>query len=126
MSPEELHKYLKDLNEQRLKPESLLLSWKQIVESIEKGYNPNCLDNEYWNDLDTRMLIRKAGLDEKVRDLDERFKKATIRREVRVWESSPEMHDKDDFWCFGYPKKASGFFLEQMLLGMPENLKSQR
>jgi len=90
----------------------LIDSWKKFVEDVERGYCHDCLFDEYLNDLDTRTLIRLAGLDDNVKDLDERFKVMLTRNDLRV---SPEKPDvTNDFWNFGYPKNATGYFLQEI------------
>jgi hypothetical protein len=91
--------------------EYLLGKWRRIVEEIENGYDPNYIIEEYWNDLDTRSAIREVGLEEQVTELDERFKQAVTKADVQI--RGDEL-DKDKFWYYGYPKKASGYFLESI------------
>lgn len=103
---------------------TLLKWWKETVEKIEKGYPENTMIEDYYDDVCVREMINQTGLDEMVRDLDERFKKATIRRDVRTGWSRTENKDSD-FWYFGYPKNATGNFLRDFEYYMPENLKSR-
>lgn len=89
----------------------LLSSWKKLVELVENGYGERFVIEEYWNDLDTRKAIREVELDSLVKELDERFIAATTRRDIQIWGKE---ESKDYFWCYGYPKKAKGVFLEDL------------
>lgn len=89
----------------------LISQWKTFVEEIEKGYCPDCLLEEYWNDLDTRELIHYVDLDSQVKDLDEKFVSMLTRRDVRIHKTNSKIND---FWNFGYPKNASGYFFKQI------------
>lgn len=91
----------------------LIDNWKKFIEEVERGYCPDCLLDEYLNDLDTRTLIRLTGLDDKVKDLDERFKAMLIRTDLRISQEKTEIDN--DFWNFGYPKNAKGYFLQEIL-----------
>lgn len=88
----------------------LIKLWEDFVNEVERGYCPSCLLEEYYNDLDTRDLIRLVGLDDRVKNLDQRFITLLTRRDLRMRKSNLA----DDFWNYGYPKNASGFFLEEI------------
>lgn len=90
----------------------LILDWENFVSEVEKGYCPRCLIDEYWNDLDTRELIHEIGFDDRVEAADKRFRAMLTATTIKH-------HKRDrvsdyDFWNYGYPKNASGFFLEQI------------
>jgi hypothetical protein len=86
----------------------LVQRWRTFVEEVEKGYPLGLYD--YRNDLDLRSVLSEVGLDNDVKDLDERFEKLLKDRKKRVWESAKS----DAFWIFGYPKNASGELLEDL------------
>ena len=88
--------------------EGLIRSWRTFVAQVERGY-PLGLD-DYRNDLDLRAAIAAAGLDDEVRDADERFRQMLTATDRRLWESSAA----DAFWDFGYPKNAAGDLLDDL------------
>lgn len=89
--------------------EGLIRRWEAFVAEVERGY-PLGLD-DYRDDLDTRALIAEAGLDDQVRDADERLRPLLTATGTRIWESGPG----NPFWDFGYPRNASGELLEELL-----------
>ncbi len=90
----------------------ILQRWKDFVAEIEKGYSPNCFIDEYWNDLDKRELIHEIGCDDKVREADERFRAMLTANNIK--HHYRERNSEYDFWNYGYPKNATGFFYEQI------------
>lgn len=88
--------------------EGLVRRWQDFVADVERGY-PLGLE-DYRNELDLRAAIAGAGLDQDVREADERFENMLVRRHKRVWDSAPG----DPFWDFGYPKNASGDLLDDL------------
>lgn len=86
----------------------LVEAWRQFVESVEHGYKHGLYD--YRNDLDTRGIIARLGLEGEVRDLDERFRAALIHTDLKVWDSDVE----NAFWVFGYPRKSGHELLEDL------------
>ena len=86
----------------------LIARWRKFVEQVEHGYKFGLED--YRNDLDLRGIIAMLGLDEEVRDYDQRFESLLIDRDKRVWESS----DTNPAWDFGYPRNAAGQLLEDL------------
>ncbi|MBM3783264.1 MAG: hypothetical protein FJW30_02835 [Acidobacteria bacterium] len=88
--------------------EGLVARWHEFVEEVERGY-PYRL-GDYRHDLDLRGAISVLGLDDRVRDADERFAGLLTGREVRVWESAGE----DRWWDFGYPRNAGGALLRDL------------
>jgi len=88
--------------------DGLIGRWRTFVAEVERGYRHHLED--YRNDLDLRGVISLVGLDARVQEEDERFKKLLTAREKRVWESAGE----DPFWDFGYPRNASGHLLEDL------------
>jgi hypothetical protein len=81
-------------------PEHVVRAGRKFVEEVERGYNLGLED--YRNDLDLRGILAMLGLDEEVRDLDQRFEATLTDREKRVWETSAA----NPFWDFGYPANA--------------------
>lgn len=92
--------------------ERLLLKWEQFVSGVESGYCPDCLIQEYWNDLDTRELIHDCGCDDDVRRLDKRF--AAMLTATHIKHHYADRNSCYDFWNYGYPKNATGFFHEDI------------
>lgn len=86
----------------------LLRKWGEFVAHVEKGYCPRCSVDEYWNELDTREMIHETGLDSAVEDLDTRLRKMLVATHIR--HRYKERTSNYDFWNYGYPKNATGFF----------------
>jgi len=116
MGDQQIKEYLKD----RGCPEHvwqggrdrLIRRWKDFVVEVEKGYCPNCSVEEYWNDLDTRELIHDIGSGGEVREDDQNFAAMLTATEIKHWHT-----DRDTtygFWNYGYPKNATGYFLEDI------------
>jgi hypothetical protein len=112
MTDEQIRDYLRDKGyAEHLWHEGragLVARWRIFVEEVEKGYPLGLYD--YRNDLDLRSVLSEVGLDNDVKDLDERFQELLTARKKRVWESA----NSDAFWVFGYPKNASGELLEDL------------
>jgi len=90
----------------------LLSNWKKFVAEVENGYCPSCLIEEYWNDLDTRELIHDIGCGDEVKEWDERFAVMLTARHIKHWYT--DRNSDYDFWNYGYPKNATGFFYEEV------------
>lgn len=90
----------------------LIQSWNNFVTEVENGYCPDCLIYEYWNDLDTRELLHEIGCDDQVRDADIRF--AAMLTATHIKHHCNTRSTDYDFWNCGYPKNASGYFLEEI------------
>ena len=127
MTDEQIKKYLKDRGCPEFVwsagREGLIQRWQDFVAEVEKGYCPKCMIEEYWNDLDTRELIHAIGRDVEVKDVDEKFAAMLTAREIKHWHK--DRRTDYDFWNYGYPKNASGYFLEDverhfLTLGIPE------
>ncbi|HBY60215.1 MAG TPA: hypothetical protein DEH78_10355 [Solibacterales bacterium] len=86
----------------------LIEEYRLFVDEVESGYQFGLYD--YRNDLDLRAEISRAGLDEEVKELDERFRAALTAPGLRVWESELE----DPFWIYGYPARTSEEMLEDL------------
>jgi hypothetical protein len=86
--------------------------WNNFVAEIENGYCHDCLIYEYWNDLDTRELIHEVGCEDQVKDADTRFAAMLTATHIKHYKKS--RNTDYDFWNFGYPKNATGFFLEEI------------
>jgi hypothetical protein len=86
----------------------LVEHWRKFVEEVERGYKSGLED--YRKELDIRGILAMLDVADDVRDLDQRFEATLIDRDKRVWESSAA----DPFWDFGYPRKASKTFLEDI------------
>jgi hypothetical protein len=92
--------------------ERLIQHWKNFVAEVQQGYCPKCMIEEYWNDLDTRELIHDIGRDNEVKDVDENFAAMLTAREIKHWHKDRKADY--DFWNYGYPKNASGYFLQDV------------
>jgi hypothetical protein len=90
----------------------LVSNWKKFVAEVENGYCPKCLIQEYWNDLDTRELIHDIGCDDEVKEWDERFANMLTARHIKHWYT--DRNSDYDFWNYGCPKNATGFFYEDV------------
>jgi len=86
--------------------------WREFVKEIENGRYSNCCIEDYWNDLDSRELIHDIGFDADVREVDERFAAMLMATDIKHWHT--DRKSDYDFWNYGYPKNASGFFLEEV------------
>jgi hypothetical protein len=122
MTEEQIKEYLKDRGCRKAVweggKERLLSKWAKFVREVENGYCPNCLIQEYWNDLDTRDLIHDIGCDDEVKELDKRFAAMLTATHIKHW--CRERDSDYDFWNYGYPSNATGFFFEdikQYILG---------
>jgi hypothetical protein len=89
-------------------PEEVVLAWKNFVESIVSD-KYNGTENEYWNDLDLRMIIEEIGYDrtEEVNKIDENFRNTLTHTNVRNWGYDDKRND--DWWNFGYPSTIQGY-----------------
>lgn len=112
MTDEQMTTYLRDNGYPehvvRAGRQGLIDRWAKFVAEAERGYRFGLED--YRNDLDLRGIISMVGLDDEVRELDERFKVMLIHRDKRVWESSPG----DPFWDYGWPRGTGTPFLQDL------------
>jgi len=76
--------------------ERLIQRWQKFVAEVERGYCPNCLIDEYWNDLTTRELIHEIGFDEQVKEADERFR--TMLTATNIKHYRRDRASDYDFW----------------------------
>jgi hypothetical protein len=102
----------------------LIQRWKDFVAKIEKPeYTRNWLIDDYWAFLSRREWIHNIAYDDYVAEADERFRGMLMATNIKHWHKD---RDTDyDFWNYGYPKNARGFFLEQLechILDSSENL----
>ena len=112
MTDEEMSVYLRENGYPqhviRAGRKGLIERWGKFVAEVERGYKFGLED--YRNDLDLRGIISMLGMDDEVRELDQRFEALLIEREKRIWESSGE----HPFWDFGYPSNAGRQLLEDI------------
>lgn len=127
MTEEQIKKYLRNRGCPRTiwegGSEYLEVQWKKFVTEVENGYCPNCLIEEYCNDLDTRELIHDIGHDNEVKEWDERFSAMLTSKHIKHWRT--DRNSSYDFWNYGYPKNATGFFYEDVkryVLGPPKSV----
>jgi hypothetical protein len=72
----------------------------------------NWLIDDYWIGLEVRDLIHDIGSDDRVKHADETFRSLLTGTHIKHY--NRERHSDYDFWNFGYPKNATGCFLEQI------------
>jgi hypothetical protein len=116
MTEEQIKRYLRN----RGCPESvwqggtkfLAQRWAKFVAEVEKEYCPDCLIQEYWNDLDVRELIHGIGRDGEVKDANKRFATMLTSTNIKHW--CTDRKTDYDLWNDGYPKNATGFFLREV------------
>jgi hypothetical protein len=93
--------------------EYLTQSWKDFVDSVEDSERTrNWLIDDYWIKLRMRDLIHEIGCDDRVKEADERFRKILTGLHIKHYER--DRQSDYDFWNYGYPRNATGFFLEQI------------
>lgn len=93
--------------------EKLIQRWKDFVTDIGKNEcTRNWLIDDYWISLETRELIHDIGSDENVKEEDERFRGILTATNIKHYYR--ERDSNYDFWNYGYPKNATGFFYEQI------------
>jgi hypothetical protein len=90
----------------------LIKRWKDFVVEVEQGYCPECLIDDYWSDLELRELIHEIGRDDRVKEADERFRAMFTATHIKHYYR--ERKSDYDFWNYGYPENATGFFYEQI------------
>jgi hypothetical protein len=90
----------------------LIRRWREFVAEIENGGYSNCCIEDYWNDLDLRELIHDIGFEVAARESDERFAAILTATNIKHWHT--DRNTSYDFWNYGYPKNASGYFLEDV------------
>jgi hypothetical protein len=116
MTDDDIKTYLKDKGCPKIVweggTERLLQRWNDFVAEVEKGYCPECLIDDYWNDLELRELIHEIGCDDLVQAADHRFR--SMLTAVHIKHYYKERNTDYDFWNYGYPKNATGFFYEQI------------
>jgi hypothetical protein len=93
--------------------EPLIQRWKDFVVSIESAERTrNWLIDDYWILLEARELIHEIGCDDRVKEADERFRAMLAATDIKHYYK--ERKSDYDFWNYGYPKNATGFFYEQI------------
>jgi hypothetical protein len=97
----------------RKSPEFLVARWKRFVSDLEtEGHTRNWLIDDYWILLETREAIHNLGIDDLVSEADQRFRALLTSTEIK--HRRTERKSDYDFWNYGYPKNATGFFYEQI------------
>lgn len=87
----------------------LIARWTNFVEQVGQGYSMSM--DDYCNDLDTRAIIARLGLQKEVAELDRRFRQLLVFTADPIWECDD---NPDAFWLFGYPGNAAGDLLEDL------------
>jgi len=94
-------------------PEFLVARWKKFVRDVEtEGHTRNWLIDDYWILLEKREAIHNLGIDDLVSEPDRRFRALLISTEIK--HRYTERQSDYDFWNYGYPRNATGCFLEQI------------
>jgi hypothetical protein len=97
----------------------LIDSWKNFVESCEKGYTLSI--DDYTNDLTSRDIIHNVldklednNLRNKIKIIiqpfDLRFRQLLVDTQIQTWPDE----DKTKWWFFGIVKNANGELLEDL------------
>jgi|SRR5882724_9460843 len=93
--------------------EHLIQRWKDFVSDVEQdGHTRDWLIDDYWIVLEIRELIHDIGSDEEVKEEDERFRAILTATNIKHYYR--DRATDYDFWNYGYPKNAAGFFYEQI------------
>lgn len=93
--------------------EPLIQRWKDFVDSLENSEDTrNWLIDDYWIKLEARDLIHEIGSDDRVKEADEKFQNLLTDQHIK--HRKRDRHSDYDFWNYGYPRNASGFFYEQI------------
>jgi len=90
----------------------LIDRWERFVSRVEQGDTSDWLYPEYWNFLCIREMIHDIGCDSRVIDADRRF--ASVLTATHIKHSYEDRNSDYDFWNYGYPKNASGYFYEEV------------
>ena len=94
----------------------LLDQWSRFTISVESGYGDNQVIEEYWNDLDTRLLLQEA-LDALSADLAARLQGAVHPWDVRFSEATVEHNPpmwRGGWWARRIPKYPSPSFAKEL------------
>ncbi len=127
MSEEEAKEYLRTKNPDTNWQDGIVRyinNWTNFVTEIADGtYNGN--ENEYWDDLDTRLVLNEVGYDneDRVKTADDIFRKLLIHTDMRTW--GYDDNRKDDWWNFGYPKTVNSDLMEEFEMSYKNFLKNK-
>ncbi|SRR6266481_348044 len=93
--------------------ELLIERWRDFVTTVEQEERTrNWLIDDYWISLEVRELIHEVGRDGAVKEEDDRFRAILTATDIKHHHHDRE--NRNDFWNYGYPKNATGFFYEQI------------
>jgi len=92
--------------------DSLIQRWNNFVNAIEQGQASNWLIDDYRILLECRELIHEIGSDHRVAAADEKLR--SILTATNIKHTYRDRNTMYDFWNYGYPRNATGFFLEQI------------
>jgi len=93
--------------------ELLIQRWIDFVDSLVDSERTNkWLIDDYWIGLEIRDLIHDIGCDDRVKHADEAFRSMLTGLNIKHFNRNRQTDY--DFWNFGYPKNATGFFLQQI------------
>jgi len=93
----------------------LIARWTDFVARLEdQESSRNWLIDDYWIFLEIRELIHEIGHDADVIQADEIFRSMLVRTDIK--HRHKDRKSEYDFWNYGYPKNASGFFFQQIRL----------
>ena len=91
----------------------LIRRWANFVASVENADSTrNWLIDDYWILLETRELIHDIGGDDRVTERDKRF--GALLTATNIKHRHRDRHSDYDFWNYGYPMNATGFFYQQI------------
>lgn len=94
----------------------LVSRWARFVTVVEAGYGENRMIEEYWNDLDMRLLLQEAldalseetagRLRQAVEPWDRRFRAATVETDPALWSGG--------WWAARVPANPVPYFAEEV------------
>lgn len=98
----------------------LIQRWSHFAATVgNHGKTQNWLIDDYWILIEIRELIHDIGRDDEVKQDDEKFR--SILTATNIKHRHKERNTNYDFWNYGYPKNATGFFYEQIKLHILES-----
>lgn len=128
MSQEEAKKYLQNkypTSNWQDGIERHINNWVRFVNEIADGSYDGIID-EYFNDLDTRLILDEVGYEEepRIKQADDILKKLLIHTEMRIWGYVESR--KDDWWNFGYPNSVNEDLMKGFEMDYVGWLKKQK
>ena len=117
MTEQEIRDYMKNKGWSKMcwekGSEYLFERWHSFVSWVgDEEDTRNWLIDDYWIFLHIRELIHDVGLDDAVKEDDEIFR--SVLTATHIKHRHKERNSDYDFWNYGYPRNAKGFFYEQI------------